>query len=569
MVVRFMPVCRYLLLCLVFVALPAHAALTIEPITWNIVGLDSNDPTAGPQHFPVGARVCSDVATTNVSVQFAWDSANPYINLRPGSLSTIVLPAIAAGGCADAYFEVAVQQDAAAFDTTRRYHIAASDLSGTVSTVTPRELYVEHLISQSRNAITDIKYGPDPLNLTSVPAGGSMALVVGNVYTIQLLGGTATQGYNQFESFINFANTVFQILDVETTYSADNSPYVDNPSDLLYADACLWENDPNSPNYRACVGGDFKAGGANVVTTYTIKIIGGGGTTEALTSLLYDFSGSSFHYNADFGVGARIANIIDPATATISKSFSPNPAAVDGVSVLTFTLTNPNGGTLSGYHFIDNLPANLEVAATPAITTSGCGSPSVTALAGSGSISFSNGTLAANSTCIVSVNITPTATGVFNNTTNHLFIDTTDTGDDATASLTVNADAPGTGICNLTLAAWTFPSGFSTAAPPASTANVTASADAGAGINPIASTNSTTTGDGTTSWGSNGSITTGATLVTANDEYFEFALDTTGYSAVYLTFDALYKTPNGPTGLAVYYGTSNARPESGTQIFSC
>jgi uncharacterized repeat protein (TIGR01451 family) len=55
--------------------------------------------------------------------------------------------------------------------------------------------------------------------------------------------------------------------------------------------------------------------------------------------------------------------------------------------------------------------------------------------------------------------------------------------------------------------------------------------------------------------------------VTTADDYFEFALNTTGYSAVYLTFDAYFKTPNGPKGLAVYYGTSNARPESGTQVF--
>src|SRR6185295_5386611 len=54
----------------------------------------------------------------------------------------------------------------------------------------------------------------------------------------------------------------------------------------------------------------------------------------------------------------------------------------------------------------------------------------------------------------------------------------------------------------------------------------------------------------------------------ANDDYLEFALNTTGYSAVYLNFDALFKTPNGPKGLAVYYGTSNTRPESGTLAFS-
>ncbi|MEO8378159.1 MAG: hypothetical protein ABI779_00720 [Acidobacteriota bacterium] len=373
----------------------AQAALTVSPITWNVVGLDSNNPVVGPNTFPIGARVCSDVATTNVSVSFLWDTANANVALRSGSLSTVILPAISAAGCADAYFEVEVNKVPAAFDTTRRYHITATDFSGTASSPTPREIYVEHLISQNRNSISDVKYGTSVPSLTSVPAGGSLSLVVGNTYVVQIIGGTATQGYNQFEEFINFPNTIFQVLDVDTTYSANNSPYVTGPfplvSDKLYADACLWENDPNSPNYLSCVGGDFKSGGNTVITTYTIKVLAGGGTNQALNTLLYDFSGSSFHYNADYSTGARIASIIDPAGSGISKSFSPDPAPLNGVSALTITLTNPNGGALGGYNFVDNLPPNLVVATPPAATTSGCGTPTLTAAADSSSISFSNG----------------------------------------------------------------------------------------------------------------------------------------------------------------------------------
>ena len=87
-----------------------------------------------------------------------------------------------------------------------------------------------------------------------------MTLMVGNTYSIELAGYTATQGYSQLESFINFPNTIFQTLAVSTTYSADSSPHVSSPNDKLHSDACLWENDPNSPNYRSCVGGDGKAG---------------------------------------------------------------------------------------------------------------------------------------------------------------------------------------------------------------------------------------------------------------------------------------------------------------------
>src|SRR5262245_55172099 len=91
--------------------------LTVAPLTWNVVGLDSNKPTSGPKFFPVGARVCSTVATTNVTVTLVWDSANANINVRPGSLNPITLSSIGANACEDAYFEIEVTQVAAAYDT--------------------------------------------------------------------------------------------------------------------------------------------------------------------------------------------------------------------------------------------------------------------------------------------------------------------------------------------------------------------------------------------------------------------------------------------------------------------
>lgn len=560
----------FLLLMLLFPT-SALAILTAAPLTWNVIGLDSNSPASGPRFFPVGARICSDAPTSNVAVNYVWDSANSNVNLRSGSLSTLTFASMGAGSCQDAYFEAEVTPVAAAYGTARRYHITATDSSGTVSTPTARELYVEHLISQNRNSITNIRFGTDPLNLTSVPSGGAMNFLVGNTYTIELSGGTATQGYEQFEAFINFSNTIFQILSVSTTYSANTSVYVTSPSDKLYADACLWDNNPNSPNYRSCVGMAGKTGGTNVVTTYTIRILSGGGTTQTLNTLLFDFSGSSFHYNADYSSSARMMNIIDPAAATITKSFSPNPATLDGVSALSITITNPNSGVVSGYSFVDNLPTNMIVANPPVAATVGCGTPTLVATSGASSISFSNGTVAAGGSCVIKVNVTPTVTGSLINTTGPLFVDSLNTGLIASATLTVNNDPPpGTGVCGLTMARWNFPTGMSTTAPVPTIANVMASAAPGTGINSVASSNDNTiVPAGTGSWGSNGAIAAaGAVLDTSNNDYFEFAVDTTGYTAVYLSFDASFKTMNGPKGLAVYYGTTNTRPETGTSLFN-
>ena len=538
-----------------------HATLTVTPLTWNVVGLDSNSPTSGPKFFPVGARVCSNVATSSVAVNWTWDTANANVNLRTGSLSSITLASIAAGACADAYFEIEVNQVPAAYDTIRRYHITASDGSGPASTPTPREIYVEHLISQNRNSITGVK-----LNGVSIPAGGSMNLLVGNTYTIELDGGTATQGYNQFEAFINFPNTIFQVLSVSTTYSADNSPYVPGPapiaSDKLYADACKWENDPTSPNYRSCVGGDFKAGGATVVTTYTIKVISGGGTAQTLNTLLYDFSGSSYHYNADFGVNAIIANIVDPAgpsAPTISKAFAPTQAVAGGTATLTFTLSNPNASPISGASFSDPLPAlsgkQMVVASPATFSTSGCGSPTFAPTAGASSISFANGTIAANSTCsvsvLVSVPATPTS-GTYSNTSNHLFVGGIDTGHFASASLGLTTTTAGTGVCGLTLANWTVPNATTPPNPPDLTgglptikASDVSSAVAFAHVPADTVINIASGQNDLTSWQTYGYKTDG--------NFIEFDVDTRNYTKVQMSFYVADPHGGGPNSLVLAY----------------
>ena len=549
----------------------AAASLSIAPITWNVVGLDSNDVTTGPNRFPVGVRVCNtgDAAATNVTSAFVWDSSDPYLDLRPGTLTAFTgadaLPSLAANACADFYYEIEVTRDAAAYDHIRSYHVtAAADSIASVSTPTPRELYVEHLVSQARNHINDVK-----LDGVSVPAGGALTLIVGRTYTIELDGSTATNGYEQLESFINFPNTIFQVLSVQTTYTADTSPSVSSPNDKLYGDACQWENDPNSPNYRAC--NDVGKVGGGVVTTYQIKILQVPSAPlvnpEPLGSLIYDFSGSSFHYNADFGTSARYAVVVDPSTVGLAKSFAPDPTNVGGISALTFTITNPNAVPVSGLSFTDTFPTSpgaMVVANPPDATTNGCGSATFAPVAGAASISFSDGTVAANSTCTVKVNVTVPATGTYTNTSSNLLIDGEDTGNSATDTLDVNdAPAPPTPVCGLPLAQWNFATGFTVTAPAPYAPNTTVSTSAspGAGLTPVESPQDHTgTPAGTDSWGSNGAFDSTGALNTADNDYFELAVDTTGLTEVDLSFWARRPNGNGPTQVLVYSGTSPTPP---------
>lgn len=334
----------------------AHAAvtLTVTPITWNVIGLDSNKVIVGPDTFVVGARACDtgSTAASNVVATLVWDSTNALINLSgPGSLST---SSLGAGRCYDFHFNVVITRNGLAYDSVRRYHISVSaDGVGAVSTPTPRELYVEHLVSQNRNHVEAIT-GPggigDPPPTT---------VYVGQTYTYMLFSHTAPGGYEQLESFLNFPNVIFQVVSVATTY--DTPPGATN--DKVYADACGWQNDPTAPNYRSCVGPVNYAGGkagGNVVTTYQVKILSTGNAT--VTSLIYDFSGSSYHYNNDFGVGINSLSLsaLPSADMSVVKSHAgdftvgtqgtyslavSNAGPSDAAGPVTVTDTLPNGLT--------------------------------------------------------------------------------------------------------------------------------------------------------------------------------------------------------------------------------
>ncbi|MGD9583529.1 MAG: C25 family cysteine peptidase [Lysobacterales bacterium] len=520
------------------------AALSIQPIAWNIIGLDSNNVTVGPNRFPGAARVCTDAAPSNgpITVTWNWTSADPFIDLRAGSLNPVVLPALAANSCADAFFEVEIVRNASAYDHTRRYRIDADDADpGVTATAEPREVYVEHLISQSRNAVSDIQFGTSIPSLVSVAAGGSMNLVVGNTYFIRLIGGTATQGYEQLETFIGFKNTIFQILSVASTFPADTSATVSSPTDVLYLDGCVWENDVNSPNYRSCLS-TGKTGGAPVAITYQVRIVSGAGTTETLSSLFHDFSGSSYHYNADFSSSVRFANILDPTTSTISKSFTPSTIPVNGISTLSFVIGNPNAFSVSGYSLIDNLPAGVVVANPPTTSTSGCGTPTFSPTAGATTLNFSNGTVGANSSCTFTVQVTSAATATYNNTTEFLLIDGISTTRTASATLIVNNQpAPPACTNGLELATWRMAPAAGTGVPPAFTfkSNRVSSATANyAGTGTQAISTAAITGSAVNYW----QVTSGwpgdnTGFPNPAAPYFEFVLDTSNFTGVGIAFD--------------------------------
>jgi large repetitive protein len=408
----------------------AAPILTITPITWNVVGLDSNDVNAGSNMFASGARVCNtgSSAATNVVTNYIWDTANANINLSPGSPSTLSTATLTAGSCFDFYYNLTITRTAAAYNTTRRYHITATaDTLGTISTPVPREIFVEHLVSQNRNSVTAIT-GPggvgDPPTTT---------VFVGQTYTYKLFSSTATNGYEQLTTFLNFPNVIFQVLSVNQTYTAPPG----GTNDKIYADACGWDNVIASATYQSCIGPDQYAGGkagGTVVTTYVVKILSTGTTT--ISALIYDFSGSSYHYNNDFGVGVNSVTITAVAATdlAITKSDSPDPVIAGNNLTYTLGITNNGPSDATGVSISDPIPAG-----TSFVSASGGGTLSA------GTVTWAVGALAngASTSRTLTVTVDPSRVAALSNTAtvSSTTAESTPGNNSATEATTVNTSA--------------------------------------------------------------------------------------------------------------------------------
>jgi uncharacterized repeat protein (TIGR01451 family) len=161
-------------------------------------------------------------------------------------------------------------------------------------------------------------------------------------------------------------------------------------------------------------GGSIPASGS---CTFTFNVTSNTAATYINTipaGALITASGSNaFAANATINVLAR---------PTISKTFSPVTISPFGTSVLTITLTNPNGETLTTAAFSDTFPTTpgAMTLANTAITNT-CGGTLTQAnnnalAVGSASIKLASGTIPGNGTCQVVANVTASVAGSYTNT---------------------------------------------------------------------------------------------------------------------------------------------------------
>lgn len=105
------------------------------------------------------------------------------------------------------------------------------------------------------------------------------------------------------------------------------------------------------------------------------------------------------------------------AQPTFTKAFSPDTIGPGSTTTLTFTITNGDPSPVTDLAFTDTLPAGVTIA-TPASVSTDC--PDAVVAAGGSTISLSDGSLGAMSSCTISVNVTSSTIGTHTNTSGDL-----------------------------------------------------------------------------------------------------------------------------------------------------
>ncbi|MGH9126076.1 MAG: beta strand repeat-containing protein, partial [Acidimicrobiales bacterium] len=178
------------------------------------------------------------------------------------------------------------------------------------------------------------------------------------------------------------------------------------------------------------LGGASLAAGTSCMFSVNVKGSAAGSQVNTTSTVSSNEGGA--------GAAATATVMVTPAPPSISKSFGAPSIPVGSSTSLSFTVTNPAGnGTQGGNAFTDSLPSGL-VVATPNGESGTCGGGTITATAGSGTVSLSGASLADGGTCTFSVNVTGTTAGVQSNS---VTVSSTNggTGNTATASVTVVA----------------------------------------------------------------------------------------------------------------------------------
>ncbi|HOK73194.1 MAG TPA: DUF11 domain-containing protein [Methanothermobacter sp.] len=289
--------------------------LTLTKGSWDTIGLDSNNVNQGPNQYLIQIRITNNALTTanNVTANLTWTTNNTYINLAPGETATKSIGDIPPGATIDAFYLIEITRTNAAYFTSRNYTVTVAGTNTPTDTITGN-LYVEKLVSQNRN------------NIISITASNTTP-AIGDIITITMVSSTASQ-YNIVNLPLAYNSTILQPLNLTTTYTTgtSNNIRLDNP------------------------------GSTNFVSVWYFKVIGTG--TTPLYGIITDQSGSSFHYNRDYGKNITITALI-LADLAITKAVNNTAPNLNELINFTITITNYGPNNATGVIVEDLLPNGL------------------------------------------------------------------------------------------------------------------------------------------------------------------------------------------------------------------
>ena len=212
------------------------------------------------------------------------------------------------------------------------------------------------------------------------------------------------------------------------------------PENLLNASTPAASSDCGG-TVTALAGGtslSFNGGSVNGNNACTVTVT----VTSSVAGSYLNSTGTVTTTNAGNAPAATTTLTVTAIPPTVVKSFSPSTIPLNGVSVLSVTLTNPNAVPITGAAFTDTYPAHIRNTATPGLTNT-CGG-TATAAANGTALALSGGTVPAGGSCSLSVQVTASASGSHVNSSGPVTTANVGTGTASTAALTVPAaTAPG------------------------------------------------------------------------------------------------------------------------------
>ena len=132
------------------------------------------------------------------------------------------------------------------------------------------------------------------------------------------------------------------------------------------------------------------------------------------------------------------------ASAVITKSFSPAVVALNGSSIGTITVTNPNAVPLTNVQFNDTMPAGIDLitqtGGTCSTLATGGGIFSINP--GTDTFSSTSNVLAAGQSCTITFSVKGITLGAHVNTTSQVTSSEAPPGAAASGTLTVLSDLP-------------------------------------------------------------------------------------------------------------------------------